>query len=107
VRKFQDAIAVVISDQERAGVDILTHGDSTSTKIWRAARGITIRCSWAGFEATIFSRGDDRAVAALSAPAVLNGSTPLALAHVVGRTSIGRSIPKAVAARAGATSKPV
>jgi 5-methyltetrahydropteroyltriglutamate--homocysteine methyltransferase len=25
--KFQDAMAVVISDQERAGIDILTHGD--------------------------------------------------------------------------------
>ena len=25
--KFQDALAVVISDQERAGLDILTHGD--------------------------------------------------------------------------------
>jgi 5-methyltetrahydropteroyltriglutamate--homocysteine methyltransferase len=25
--KFQDALAVVISDQERAGIDILTHGD--------------------------------------------------------------------------------
>ena len=25
--KFQDAMAVVISDQERAGLDILTHGD--------------------------------------------------------------------------------
>ena len=25
--KFQDAISVVISDQERAGLDILTHGD--------------------------------------------------------------------------------
>ena len=25
--KFQDALAVVISDEERAGLDILTHGD--------------------------------------------------------------------------------
>ena len=25
--KFQDALAVVIADQERAGLDILTHGD--------------------------------------------------------------------------------
>ena len=25
--KFQDALAIVISDQERAGLDILTHGD--------------------------------------------------------------------------------
>src|SRR5580698_5871264 len=25
--KFQDALAVVISDQERTGLDILTHGD--------------------------------------------------------------------------------
>ena len=25
--KFQDALAVVIDDQERAGLDILTHGD--------------------------------------------------------------------------------
>jgi hypothetical protein len=25
--KFQDALSVVISDQERAGLDILTHGD--------------------------------------------------------------------------------
>ena len=25
--KFQDALAVVISDQERAGLDVLTHGD--------------------------------------------------------------------------------
>ena len=25
--KFQDALAVVISDQERAGLDILSHGD--------------------------------------------------------------------------------
>ena len=25
--KFQDALAVVISDQERAGLDLLTHGD--------------------------------------------------------------------------------
>jgi 5-methyltetrahydropteroyltriglutamate--homocysteine methyltransferase len=25
--KFQDALATVLSDQERAGLDILTHGD--------------------------------------------------------------------------------
>ena len=25
--KFQDALSVVISDEERAGLDILTHGD--------------------------------------------------------------------------------
>ena len=44
--KFQDALAVVISDQERAGLDILTHGDlHVRRRHGRAARGTTIRCS--------------------------------------------------------------
>jgi len=34
--KIQDALAVVISDEERAGLDILTHGDYHCDEIWRA-----------------------------------------------------------------------
>ena len=43
--KFQDAMAVVISDQERAGLDILSHGDLHVDEDLAGAPGITIRCS--------------------------------------------------------------
>ena len=35
--KIEDALAVVISDEERAGLDILTHGDYHCDEDWRAA----------------------------------------------------------------------
>ena len=43
--KFQDALAVVVSDQERAGLDILTTAISTATKTSPAAPGTTIPSS--------------------------------------------------------------
>jgi len=39
--KFQDALAVVISDQERAGLDVLRTETFTSMRIWLAAPGTT------------------------------------------------------------------
>jgi len=43
--KFQDALAVVISDQERAGLDILTHGDFHVDEDLPVAHGTTTPCS--------------------------------------------------------------
>jgi hypothetical protein len=43
--KFQDAFAVVLSDEERAGLDILTHGDFHCDEDSPGEAGITIRCS--------------------------------------------------------------
>jgi len=48
--KFQDALAVVVSDQERAGLDLLTTATSTATRTWPGAPGITIPAALAGFE---------------------------------------------------------
>ncbi len=49
--KFQDAMAVVISDQERAGLDILTHGDLhvDEDMAGRAWHHYPLQ-RWAGFE---------------------------------------------------------
>jgi 5-methyltetrahydropteroyltriglutamate--homocysteine methyltransferase len=49
--KFQDALAVVISDQERAGLDILTHGDFhlDEDMAGRAWHHYPLQ-RWAGFE---------------------------------------------------------
>ena len=49
--KFQDAMAVVISDQERAGLDILTHGDFhvDEDMAGRAWHHYPLQ-RWAGFE---------------------------------------------------------
>jgi hypothetical protein len=43
--KFQDALAVLISDQERAGLDIVSHGDFHVDEDLAGVRGTTIRCS--------------------------------------------------------------
>lgn len=49
--KFEDAMAVVISDQERAGLDILTHGDFhvDEDMAGRAWHHYPLQ-RWAGFE---------------------------------------------------------
>ena len=49
--KFQDALAVVISDQERAGLDLLTHGDyhCDEDMAGRAWHHYPLQ-RWAGFE---------------------------------------------------------
>ena len=49
--KFQDAMAVLISDQERAGLDILTHGDLhvDEDMAGRAWHHYPLQ-RWAGFE---------------------------------------------------------
>lgn len=49
--KFQDALAMVISDQERAGPDILTHGDFHVDEdlAGRAWHHYPLQ-RWAGFE---------------------------------------------------------
>lgn len=49
--KFQDALAVVLSDQERAGIDILTHGDlhCDDDMAGRSWHHYPIQ-RWAGFE---------------------------------------------------------
>ena len=67
--KFQDAMAVVISDQERAGLDILTHGDLhvDEDMAGRAWHHYPLQ-RWAGFEGDYLQPGGDhRAVAPLSA----------------------------------------
>jgi hypothetical protein len=49
--KFQDALAVVISDEERAGLDILTHGDFHCDEDMAGARWHHYPLQrWAGFE---------------------------------------------------------
>ena len=55
--KFQDALTTVISDQERAGLDLVTHGDFHLDEDMAGGRGTTIRCS-AGLDlrATFCSR---------------------------------------------------
>ena len=51
--KLQDALAVVISDQERAGLDVLTHGDfhvdedMAMERAWHCYYPLQ---RWAGFE---------------------------------------------------------
>ncbi len=67
--KFQDALAVVISDQERAGLDILTHGDfhCDEDMAGRAWHHYPLQ-RWAGFEGDHLQPEETtRAVAALSA----------------------------------------
>ena len=39
--KFEDALAVVISDEERAGLDILTHGDFHCDEDFAGRKGFT------------------------------------------------------------------
>jgi len=55
--KFQDALAVVISDQERAGLDVLTHGDFHVDEdlAGRAWHHYPVQ-RWDGFEGDHFSR---------------------------------------------------
>ena len=67
--KFQDALAVVISDQERAGLDILTHGDfhCDEDMAGRAWHHYPLQ-RWAGFEGDYLQPEETtRAVAALPA----------------------------------------
>ena len=67
--KFQDALAVVISDQERAGLDILTHGDFHCDEdlAGRSWHHYPLQ-RWAGFEGDYLQSEETRsAVAALSA----------------------------------------
>jgi hypothetical protein len=56
-REFQDAMAVMIGDQERAGLDILTHGDLhvDEDMAGRAWHHYPLR-RWAGLKVTISSR---------------------------------------------------
>src|SRR5690349_1550560 len=69
--KFQDAMAVTIGDQERAGLDVLTHGDlhvdeDLAGRAWSTRSSIvrwTIRSCGA-------SRRPERASRSSSAPAV-------------------------------------
>src|SRR3974377_1119859 len=49
--KFQDALATVLSDQERAGLDILTHGDlHCDDDMAGRSRHHSPLLTWAGFE---------------------------------------------------------
>ena len=66
--KFQDALAVVISDQERAGLDIVSHGDFhvDVDLAGRAWHHYPLQ-RWAGFEEITSNRGDHGTVATLSA----------------------------------------
>src|ERR1700736_5338366 len=56
--KFQDALAVVISDEERAGLDILTHGDFHVDEdlAGRAWHHYPLQ-RWAGFEGDYLAPG--------------------------------------------------
>ena len=67
--KFEDALAVVISDEERAGLDILTHGDFHCDEDFagRSWHHYPLQ-RWAGFEGDqLQSEADPQPVAALSA----------------------------------------
>ena len=67
--KFQDALAVVISDQERAGLDLVTHGDfhCDEDMAGRAWHHYPLQ-RWAGFEGDYLQPEETtRAVAALPA----------------------------------------
>ena len=60
--KFQDALAVVISDEERAGLDILTHGDFHCDEdlAGRAWHHYPLQ-RWAGFEGDYLQSEETRA----------------------------------------------
>ena len=60
--KFQDAMAVVISDQERAGLDLLTHGDCHCDEdmAGRAWHHYPLQ-RWAGFEGDYLQPDETRA----------------------------------------------
>jgi 5-methyltetrahydropteroyltriglutamate--homocysteine methyltransferase len=60
--KFQDALAVVISDQERAGLDLLTHGDfhCDEDMAGRAWHHYPLQ-RWAGFEGDHLQPDETRA----------------------------------------------
>ena len=60
--KFQDAMAVVISDQERAGLDLLTHGDlhCDEDMAGRAWHHYPLQ-RWAGFEGDYLQPDETRA----------------------------------------------
>src|SRR5881296_1499859 len=60
--KFQDAMAVVISDQERAGLDLLTHGDfhCDEDMAGRAWHHYPLQ-RWAGFEGDALQPEETRA----------------------------------------------
>ena len=67
--KFQDALAVVISDEERAGLDILTHGDFHCDEdlAGRSWHHYPLQ-RWAGLGGRLSAvRGDPLAVAQVSA----------------------------------------
>ncbi len=61
--KFQDALAVVISDEERAGLDILTHGDFHCDEDFagRSWHHYPIQ-RWAGFEGDYLQSEETRSV---------------------------------------------
>ena len=60
--KFQDALAVVVSDQERAGLDLLTHGDfhCDEDMAGRAWHHYPLQ-RWAGFEGDYLQPDETRA----------------------------------------------
>ena len=63
--KFEDALAVVISDEERAGLDILTHGDfhcdedfAGRSTLWIIGSSLLFEAAVLGVAAWIFCRRD-------------------------------------------------
>ena len=68
--KFQDALAVVISDQERAGLDILTHGDFHCDEDFagRSWHHYPLQ-RWAGFEGDYLQSEETRSPGCAIRPA--------------------------------------
>ena len=108
--KFTDALAVLLSDQERAGLDIVTHGDLHWTRTWPAASWHHYPLQrWAGFEGDYLQPEATRSpVAALSARhAAERDLHRLALAARRGQNRAPPArLPQDLAHRAERTRKP-
>jgi hypothetical protein len=90
--KFQDALAVVISDEERAGLDILTHGDFHCDEDFggRSWHHYPLQ-RWTGLEGDYSIRGDPQPVA-LPPGRSSTRSTPVGAGRALpARSSIDRS----------------
>jgi 5-methyltetrahydropteroyltriglutamate--homocysteine methyltransferase len=101
--KFQDALAVVISDQERAGLDLLTHGDfhCDEDMAGRAWHHYPLQ-RWAGFEGDHLQPEETTAPWLHYPPGTLLNEiyTGWRWPHVVDKIEHARRLPRCGASRA-------
>ena len=110
--KFQDALAVVISDEQRAGLDILTHGDFHCDEDFagRSWHHLSATQRWAGFDGDYLQSEETRSPWLRYPPrhAAERDLHRVALARVTGKIELVRSTtPRSGASRRAKTRKPV